>query len=292
MTGADMNALLRSLARNAVRLEIGDGAGPAIGRFGGAPDVPEGFSWPWFTTDTYIDDEVKPRSLSFLAQFDCAALAPLDRDGLLPHEGVLSFFYETVSQREGRDPEDGGCARVYWFPDKAALRPAAFPEDLEEYCRFPSLPIRGRAVSEYPGYEEFAVLPDLLEPCRGKDREPWEVFNGLRAALPDYEEVPPPWHRLLGWPDIIQGCMARECALIGRGYTSGDGLRNVPEAVLRETERAFLDEWRLLLQLDGGVSLGDFSLEFGDSGSIYFYIRKEDLAACRFERVWLVLQCC
>ena len=30
---------------------------------------------------------------------------------------------------------------------------------------------------------------------------------------------------------------------------------------------------------------------FGDCGRIYFYIRREDLLARRFDRAWLVLQC-
>ena len=40
------------------------------------------------------------------------------------------------------------------------------------------------------------------------------------------------------------------------------------------------------------VECGDFELMFGDCGHIYFYITKEDLAARRFDRVWLILQCC
>ena len=153
----NLKETLKSLARNAVRMEIGPGDGAAIGRFGGAPDVPEGFSWPWFTTGTYADDEVKPRPLSFLAQFDGAALAPLDRDGLLPHEGVLSFFYELGSQRWGFDPKDAGCARVYWFPDKTILAPMDIPEDLDEEFRLPTFPIRGRAETTYPDYDDAAV---------------------------------------------------------------------------------------------------------------------------------------
>lgn len=36
----------------------------------------------------------------------------------------------------------------------------------------------------------------------------------------------------------------------------------------------------------------DFELMLGDCGMLYFYIRKEDLPARRFDRVWLILQCC
>ena len=288
----DLNAALASLARNAVRLSIGTGEGAAVGRFGGAPDVPEGFDWPRFVTDTYTDSEVKPRSLTFLAQFDCAALAPLDRDGLLPREGVLSFFYETVSQRWGYGPEDAGCARVYWFPDQTALRPAEFPADLEEYCRFPALPIRGRAVTEYPGYEEFPLsfLKDALQAAPG--RNIWNLFDEVRDALPGYTEQPQPCHRLLGWPVIIQNAMPLECELVSRGYYLGSGWKSIPEAEQKESEETAWKDWLLLFQLDSGVTAENFDLMFGDSGSIYFYIRKEDLAVRRFDRVWLIQQCC
>ncbi len=30
---------------------------------------------------------------------------------------------------------------------------------------------------------------------------------------------------------------------------------------------------------------------FGNYGRIYFYIRKDDLRAKRFDRIWLILQC-
>lgn len=288
----DLESLLRGLVRNAIRLSVPEGDGPVVGRFGGVPDVPPDFVWPVFETDSFVDDEVKKRPLSFLAQFDCAALAPLDTEGMLPHDGLLSFFYELESQRWGFDPKDAGCARVYWFSDKGVLAPAEFPAAMPDYCRLPVLPFRGRRQPEYPAYEEFAALPDLLGPCHGTGQSPWEVFGGLRSVQPGYQEAQPPWHRLLGWPDIIQNCMAQECALISRGYYTGSGFQDIPETVLRETETAFLDDWRLLFQMDSGIRTGDFCLDFGDSGSIYFYIRRDDLAARRFDRVWLILQCC
>lgn len=97
-----------------------------------------GFTWPVFETAVPEDETVRPRPLAFLAQFDCAGLAPLDREGLLPKTGLLSFFYELGSQRWGYDPKDAGCARVYWFNGEP-LAPADFPADLPEDFRLPEL---------------------------------------------------------------------------------------------------------------------------------------------------------
>ena len=94
-------------------------------KFGGRPDVPAGFVWPVFETKTFDDDTVKPRPLAFLAQFDCARLAELDPEGLLPRTGRLSFFYELGSQRWGYDPKDAGGARGVWVGG-APLAPAAY----------------------------------------------------------------------------------------------------------------------------------------------------------------------
>ena len=54
--------------------------------------------------------------------------------------------------------------------------------------------------------------------------------------------------------------------------------------------RDAIDEWLLLFQLDT-VSDGDFELMFGDCGRIYFFIRRENLAARRFVDGGGVLQC-
>jgi len=272
------------MARNSVRLSIGSGDGIPVGRFGGAPDVPPDFVWPYFETASYYDDTVKPRPLTFLAQFDCSALAPLDADGLLPHEGILSFFYETDSQPWGYDPNDEGCARAFWFPDKTALEPAAFPADMEEYFRFPSLPIRGRMERRFPGYDDAGVAAGKAE-----GELNWKAFETAYSMTAGKQETDWPAHRLLGWPDIIQSNMTVECELVSRGYNLGGG-QKIPKEQIREAEETSLENWRLLLQLDT-IQQGRFSLDFGDCGRVYFYIRTEDLAARRFDRVWLVLQC-
>ena len=273
---------IRAMKRNSVRLTIGGKADTRTGasRFGGVPDVPAGFVWPVFETATYEDDAVRPRPLAFLAQFDCQALAFCDKDGLLPRTGVLSFFYELGSQRWGYDPADDGCARVFWFPDRSALHPAEVPESLEEAYRLPALGIGMAAEPSLPDGEDF------FAPTGGQGD--WDSFWETRTLAGGEPEVR---NRscLLGWPDTIQGNMTVECELVGRGvYMGGD--RPIPQDALEEARRTSLENWQMLFQLDT-VESGDFELMFGDCGRVYFYIRKEDLAARRFDRVWLVLQC-
>ena len=243
MTISDIQAVLCSMARNSIRLTIGGQPDTGVGasRFGGMPDMPADFAWPVFETATYDDDDVKSRPLAFLAQFSCEALAPYDTDGLLPKTGVLSFFYELGSQRWGYDPADRGCARVFWFPETAKLSPAAFPEDLPDEYRLPALGILLSAGVSYPSAEDFYAGREE----QNGDWEPyWETRSALGIEDPDNRSC------LLGWPDVIQNSMFRECELTGRGHYLG-GL------------------------------CPDLSPEDA----------KKDLAARRFDRVWLILQC-
>ncbi len=283
-----MKERLAEMMRNMVRLTFGGAAELSVGasRFGGAPDVPADFIWPRFRTDTFEDDRVKERPLSFLAQFNCREMSAWDTEGLLPKTGLLAFFYECGSQRWGFDPTDKGCARVFWFEDLESLQLAAFPVDLPEEYRFPALGVRGSAERSWPGLEDFffggAWPPNA-----------WEVYAAARTALgdpvPEFEENT---SKLLGWPDLIQGNITQECELVTRGYRQGspEDYEKVPAQLREQARRTSLEDWRLLFQLDT-VSGGGFELMFGDCGRIYFFIRKEDLQARRFDRVWLTLQC-
>ena len=252
-------------------------------KFGGRPDVPAGFAWPYFETDTYDDETVKPRPLAFLAQFDCAALAPLDSEDLLPQSGVLSFFYELDSQRWGYDPKDAGCARVYWFEGEK-LAPAEFPEDLPEEFRLPELAAELLGGKDAPDFVDACLA--LGYPFTAND---YRSFDQARREM----GFPYPDNRsqLLGWPDIIQNNMTLECELVSRGHYLGGTWEDIPMEERDALRDASIQEWRLLFQLDT-VASGDFELMFGDCGRIYFYIRREDMLERRFDRVWLVLQCC
>ena len=276
----DIEKELQKMRRNAIRLQIKNDADHSIGgtRFGGVPDTPKDFSWPTFETNTFFDNEVKSRPLTFLAQFNCAEIMPFDREGLLPKEGVLSFFYEMGSQRAGYDPKDTGCARVFWFENVEDLSPAEFPNALEEHYHFPMFHILAKSEDSLPGFEDFSLGRDGVEPM-------WDEANF------EEEQTDKNFSKLLGWPDVIQNCMTVECELVSRGHYLGNGWDRIPRQDIQSAEQNSLNDWRLLLQLDTVVSNnGDFELTFGIYGRIYFYIRKEDLEACRFDRVWLILQ--
>lgn len=277
---------LEKAAKNSVRLHIGgefEGESE-IGctKFGGRPDVPEGFVWERFEGEN-CEGEVKNRPLTFFAQFDLEEISKYDTEGLLPKTGVLSFFYEYDSQPWGYDPKDKGCARVYLFPEKSALHRAEFPEEFEEDFRLPEFKISMECEKSYPDYEELLIQRDPRT-------SPYEDFEEAAEKLGI--EEPDERSKLLGWADTIQGSMPRECELVSRGYYLGSGWDDIKPQDRQEAEQWGSRDWLLLLQLDSVFDTDDFELTFGDGGRIYFYIRREDLAAGNFDNVWLILQCC
>lgn len=284
MTIAEIKNKLEKMERYSIQLKIEGEMTDAVGssHFGGVPDVPDNFVWPIFETDTYDDKTIKPRPLSFIAQFNCQELAAYDRDGLLPQTGLLSFFYETNSQRWGFDPKDAGCARVYWFEDVQKLSKGTFPKNLEKDFRFPAINMRFEAKRSLPEYKDFAAGLSVDEYAAT-----WNNFDKVIAECYKEQEM---CSKLLGWANIIQNCMTCECELVSKGYYLGNTWKDIPKEEILYAKMHSCDEWLLLFQLDS-VEKNDFELMFGDCGSIYYYIRKEDLASKNFDRVWLIQQC-
>lgn len=89
-------------------------ATPRQSKLGGHPDVPDGFVWP---NSTYDWGDIF--DFDFLCQFRCADLAKYDKDGLLPHTGMLYFFYDFTMQRG--HVEDLNAARVLYFEEEEDL---------------------------------------------------------------------------------------------------------------------------------------------------------------------------
>lgn len=168
----------------------------------------------------------------------------------------------------------------------SALSAADFPADMEEDFKFPMVKIKMDSKYSYPSWEDFSeVFPDAEDDDAFDDA--WEELTGEDPDDPEDRS------QLLGWPDVIQNSMFDECDLVSQGYRLGnpENWNRIPKDIRQQAEETARDRWMLLFQLDT-VEQGDFELMFGDCGHIYFYITKEDLAARRFDRIWLVLQCC
>ena len=82
--------------------------------------------------------------------------------------------------------------------------------------------------------------------------------------------------------------MEEECEAVTRGFDMG-GIESYPKQYQKEIKSASKD-WILLFQMDT-VETDDYEVMFGDSGHIYFWIKKEDLKNKNFEDIWLILQC-
>ena len=81
--------------------------------------------------------------------------------------------------------------------------------------------------------------------------------------------------------------MRLECQLVTHGLYCGDesGYQD-PRA---EALAAGAGDWRLLFQLDSDEE--GLGVSWGDAGKLYFWIRRPDLRARRFEATWTILQC-
>ena len=299
MIEAELRALLleRGLARVAgdllrlaaptVRVYIRciDEAGLPVGasKIGGRPDLPAGVDWPaWH------------EPLAFIAQFDLAAVAPHEHEGILPTRGLLSFFYETDGEPlysvrwglpEETPPEqypeiDRSLGwRVLYHPgDPATFVRRDVPPALNEGGRFPACAARFAAE---------VTLPDV----DGPEVEPLRLSDAERSALIDLDAAinAGTWeaggHHVLGHPYNLGGSTLAACEIAARRIPY-DWLAANPtrwDEIAREASR----RWRLLLQVD---SSGEAAMDWAGGGLLHFCVEREALRAGDFSRVWLNLQ--
>lgn len=187
----------------------------------------------------------------FLAQINCGDLAGLAEATPLPHEGIMTFFgdFELIS---GCFPEsDGDLNMVCHFPAQGLMPAEPTAPPLDEYLREYSAatPLLFRPFIDLPHPFSHAIAElDLSDEETGH-------YCSLRNALVQFgipDDVADHCDldsKLLGWPSLIQhdfdGPLASDNA------------------------------YRLLAQLPARM---------GPGGSIYFFIREEDLAQGRFDR--------
>lgn len=281
---------LLEIAKREIRLNYHKSDNPldtTASKIGGRPSVPLDFEWPTYTGVIYGDEksEMKTRPLSFLAQINLKEVSNLDENHLLPDDGILSFFYDLETMTWGFDPDDKGSARVFYFSEGTSMQAAEIPEELDDEFVIPELAVEFDPHVSLPGYGD---NDDELGISRDEDLD-WDEFIECieKAGGDDVEELT----KLLGYPNVIQNPMEEECEACSRGFRQGS-----PEdyKVISDTEKADITDkakdWILLFQMST-IESENYELMFGDCGSIYFWIRKEDLKERNFDKVWLVLQC-
>ena len=241
--------------------------GVGSSHLGGTPDFAPGMSWP----------DCKGVPMAFLGQIRMSDVAAYDHDARLPHSGMLYFFYEAKEQTWGFDPKDqGNWIVIHFDEDLATLQRATPPANLPEESRFHCCQVTFSLEITVPPYDSVTVEHLQLSDAEG------DAYANLLDALDRSEPI----HRLLGYPEPIQGDMQGECQFVANGVFVGGGT-DVSDARRMELEKGIMD-WQLLFQLDSDESMETM---WGDAGRIYFWIREQDLKNRDFAKVMLVLQC-
>ncbi len=247
-----------------------------LSRLGGIPYLPEDFEWP----------ANKDRPLDVLLQMDLSSAALYDKLGVLPPDGLLTFFYDLENQPWGYDPKNLQGFKTHYSETAMSTRLYGPPES--EF----TLPERGlvfRSALSVPwfGSRTYDELNNIVRFTDGEADRYSDFALELSSLGSSYRKKY--WggdHRLLGHSQNVQDDMQLEAQLVTNGLYCGDPSGyDDPRA---RTLATGADDWVLLLQLDSDETA---DLMWGDVGMLYFWIKTDDLARRSFQNVWMTLQC-
>lgn len=272
-------AALAPLAKNAVTIALAPQPEADIplgsSKLGGLPDLPGNVDWP--------RNGATGVPLSFVGQVNFEETAPFDRERKLPEQGMLYFFYDCSMDGMpwGFDPKDAGGFRVIFLAEPGPLARRQAPAELQENedngTVFSPARMTFDAAMELPSPES-DLCDDISLPDDEEAQDAWwEWLDELCCE---------PRNKLLGHADPVQGGMERECEYVTKGIYCGDGSGYQTAKALGLHKNA--GRWSLLMQID---SNDDCGMMWGDVGRLYLWITHEDLAARKFEKAWLILQC-
>ena len=253
-------------------------------KIGGKPDLPKDFQWFYYKGEDY-KKIVENRPLSFLMQINCEEVHKYDKESLLPEKGMLYFFYELFTMTWGFSPQDRGSAKVFYYDGEIEdLVSTDFPKDMEKDCIIPESKIDFESMNDYP--IDFLDYYDVDDSDEEIDRKEKEFEKDLKELGYKADTT-----KLLGYPELIQGEYWEECeGVAGKNIYYGSAPIKYGSDEVKKSIKENAKDWILLMQVSE-LEIGDYGLYFGDSGKIYFNIRKEDLKNKNFDNVWLILQC-
>ncbi len=252
----------------------------SFSKIGGTPQKTLGLDWPLNRDGEY---------LSFIAQIRMEDIKPLDRQGVLPSQGMLYFFYDAFYQPSGYENEhQHGWKVIYDEIKSSKMIKIPCPQDLEtrnnevtgifEKLIFYEFEIDFHSEYTIPPYESEFVKSLHLD---FDDLWKYEQFY--------FDKVnQKPHYRMLGFPDrkMVNISMPHICRRVANGmdhYPLGYSGYSLPEPIDKN------EEWILLLQIDSDLEVG---MAWGgeEMGRIYFWIRKQDLLQKNFDRCWVILE--
>ena len=258
--------LTTSIRLKTERLPEGN-LGVGSSRLGGTPDFAPGSSWP----------EFNGVPMAFLGSDSAVGCCGLGSRRPPASFGTALLLQKTKEQTWGFDPKDrGNWIVICYNGDLGILQPASPPANLPEESRFQCCRVTFSMEIAVPPYDSKSVERLRLSDTEG------DAYVNLLGALDRGEPI----HRLLGYPEPIQGDMQQECQFVSNGVYTGGGI-SLSEA-RRTTLEKGIPDWQLLLQIDSDDSLQTM---WGDAGRIYFSLREQDLKNQDFGKVWLSIQC-
>lgn len=244
---------LDAIALHAVALcttDPDDYGTPGNTRFGGLPDLPAGMDYPTLTT---YQGETK--GWQFIAQLDCAALAPYQ--DYLPRTGTLYFFID--------DQESVGARVLFHEGPASALRSAAGLNVAEDFIgdeRGIYRPYRAQAARQ-------ASVPHFYSDegyCTG-EAEPLE-----------------PLHELFDQTEALRESLSQACDVTPAHAINSYVFKqhDTPQIEAAHRLRGRPEDFMVLLRVSSDERPG---FCFWDAGEIYFVIHKSDLAKRDFSNV-------
>jgi hypothetical protein len=265
---AEAAATWTGLLRPAVRLRALSPGEQVVGYLGGDPLLPESLAWPEWEGQG---------PLAFVGAIDCGSLPAGELDLALPTDGALLFFYfdgqvgdDDATVDYWRPESTRGGSRVIYVPAHAEMTQRQAPEGITAY---PMVPLAAELIATAPDFEHpsfRAAFGDPYDPDASPSAQAM-VGSSFSAALDAVRRSRAPYHQIGGYAQPIQGSAETEAAY---GRFSG----NDDEAAKRRGELA--GRLVLLAQLGSDGSAG---MSWGDTGTLYWLIDPDDLAARRFE---------
>ena len=104
----------------------------------GAPDIFDGFEWPTIEVDGEEYD------LSFIGQINLAEATKFDKDGVLPKNGMLYFFYDLDEMPH--DPSDANACRVIYHESDDDLHAISYVDEDGEDMSFREMKVEFQLV--------------------------------------------------------------------------------------------------------------------------------------------------